>query len=80
MMQVHLLASFTTATDSKTGASASHISVAGVGYDKNSGGTELDRRMKEILIDAFNKKSKKDIREGWLNYGRKLRSQGDSAC
>ena len=57
------LASFTTATDPKTGASGTHISVAGVGYDRNSGGTELDRRMREILIDAFNAKNKRDIRE-----------------
>ena len=57
------LASFTTATDSKTGASGTHIAVASVGYDRNSGGTELDRRMREILIDAFNAKTKKDVRE-----------------
>ena len=57
------LASFATATDSKTGASGTHISVAGVGYDRNSGGTELDRRMREILIDAFNAKTQRDVRE-----------------
>jgi hypoxia up-regulated 1 len=57
------LASFTTATDPKTGTSGTHIAVAGVGYDRNSGGTELDRRMREILIEAFNAKNKRDIRE-----------------
>jgi hypoxia up-regulated 1 len=40
-----------------------HISVAGVGYDRNLGGTELDRRMREILINAFNEKRKRDVRE-----------------
>ena len=57
------LASFTTATDPKTGSSGTHIAVAGVGYDRNSGGTELDRRMREMLIDAFNAKTKRDVRE-----------------
>ena len=57
------LASFTTTTDPKTGTSGTHIAVAGVGYDRNSGGTELDRRLREILIDAFNVKSKRDVRE-----------------
>lgn len=57
------LASFTTGTDPKTGASGTHIAVAGVGYDRNSGGTELDRRMREILIEAFNAKTKRDVRE-----------------
>ena len=58
------LASFTTATDPKTGTSGTHIAVAGVGYDRNSGGTELDRRMREILIEAFNMKTKsRDVRE-----------------
>jgi hypoxia up-regulated 1 len=39
------------------------ISVAGIGYDLTTGGTELDRRLREILIAAFNAKHKKDIRE-----------------
>ncbi|KAK7055392.1 actin-like ATPase domain-containing protein [Favolaschia claudopus] len=39
------------------------IAVAGVGYDLATGGTELDRRLREILIEAFNTKHKKNIRE-----------------
>ena len=58
-----MLASFTTAMDAKTRTSRTHIAVAGVGYDRNSGGPELDRRMIEILIDTFNAKTKRDVRE-----------------
>lgn len=57
------IASFTTATDSKTGAAGTHIAVAGVGYDRTTGGTELDRRLREILIENFNAKHKRNVRE-----------------
>ena len=63
----------------QTGASETHISVAGVGYDRNSGGTEFDKRMREIIIGAFNEKSKKDVREdkrGMVNL--KLRGSRQS--
>ncbi|KAJ7160962.1 Hsp70 protein-domain-containing protein [Mycena filopes] len=43
--------------------SGTQIAVAGVGYDLAAGGTELDRRLREILIEAFNAKNKRDIRE-----------------
>ncbi|KAJ6478603.1 Hsp70 protein-domain-containing protein [Mycena vitilis] len=43
--------------------SGTQISVAGVGYDLVAGGTELDRRLREMLIEAFNTKNKRDIRE-----------------
>ncbi|KAJ7650569.1 Hsp70 protein-domain-containing protein [Roridomyces roridus] len=43
--------------------SGTQITVAGVGYDLTTGGTELDRRLREILIDAFNTKHNKNIRE-----------------
>ncbi|KAJ6630178.1 Hsp70 protein-domain-containing protein [Mycena sp. CBHHK59/15] len=43
--------------------SGTHIAVAGVGYDLATGGTELDRRLRELLIDAFNAKNGRDIRE-----------------
>ncbi|KAF5314314.1 hypothetical protein D9619_011752 [Psilocybe cf. subviscida] len=57
------VASFTTATDAKTGAAVgTHIAVAGVGYDRTVGGVEFDRRMREILIEMFNAKAKKDVR------------------
>ncbi|KAF9481579.1 actin-like ATPase domain-containing protein [Pholiota conissans] len=57
------IASFTTASDPKTGASGTHIAIAGVGYDRTTGGVELDRRLREILIDAFNSKTRRDVRE-----------------
>lgn len=57
------IASFTTASDPKTGASGTHIAVAGIGYDRTTGGIELDRRLRELLIDAFNSKAKRDVRE-----------------
>jgi hypoxia up-regulated 1 len=38
------------------------ISVLGVGFDRSTGGTELDRRLREILIESFVSKHKKDIR------------------
>jgi len=56
------IASFTTATDPKSGVAGTHIAVAGVGYDRSIGGTELDRRLREILIENFNAKHRKDIR------------------
>ena len=50
-------------TSDGTGKSAAtQIQVVGVGYDRKVGGTELDRRLREILIEEFNGKHKKDIR------------------
>ncbi|KAJ3847020.1 Hsp70 protein-domain-containing protein [Lentinula lateritia] len=48
-------------TDSK--ASTTQITVHGVGYDRGVGGTELDRRVREILADQFVAKHAKDIRK-----------------
>jgi hypoxia up-regulated 1 len=39
------------------------IVVEGVGYDRTLGGTELDRRLRELLADEFIAKHKKDIRK-----------------
>ncbi|KZT68073.1 actin-like ATPase domain-containing protein [Daedalea quercina L-15889] len=39
------------------------ITVEGVGFDRTVGGTELDRRLREIMISDFNRKHKKDIRQ-----------------
>jgi len=55
--------SFTTDTKAKGTSAGSHILVAGVGHDRTTGGTELDRRLREILIENFNSKHKKNIRE-----------------
>ncbi|KAL4077708.1 heat shock protein 70 family [Scleroderma citrinum] len=57
------LVSFASAEDPKTKTSYTQISVLGVGFDRSTGGTELDRRLREILIDAFIHKHKRDIRK-----------------
>ncbi|KAI6118149.1 heat shock protein 70 family [Pisolithus sp. B1] len=54
--------SFASAADPKTKAQYTQISVLGVGSDRSTGGTELDRRLREILIEAFISKHKRDIR------------------
>jgi hypoxia up-regulated 1 len=38
------------------------ITVAGVGYDLSTGGTELNRRLREMLVENFIAKHKRDIR------------------
>jgi hypoxia up-regulated 1 len=52
-----------TPIDSKKDPTGTHITVTGVGYDRKAGGIELDRRMRKILVELFNNKAKKDIRE-----------------
>ncbi|RDB23436.1 Hypoxia up-regulated protein 1 [Hypsizygus marmoreus] len=52
-----------TPIDAKSGSPGTHISVAGVGYERKTGGSELDRRMRQILIEMFNTKNRRDIRE-----------------
>lgn len=42
---------------------ATSITVKGVGFDRSTGGVELDRRLRELLVNDFNKKHKKEIRE-----------------
>ncbi|KAL6308933.1 actin-like ATPase domain-containing protein [Sparassis latifolia] len=49
--------------NSKSGiGDSTQISVAGVGYDRSIGGTELDRRLREIMINDFQRKHGKNIR------------------
>jgi len=55
--------SFSAAEDPKTKASYTQINVLGVGYDRNTGGTELDLRLRDILIDSFISKHRRDIRK-----------------
>jgi len=55
--------SFTGAEDPKTKAPYTQIDVLGVGYDRNTGGTELDLRLRDILIDNFISKHRRDIRK-----------------
>ncbi|EGN94918.1 hypothetical protein SERLA73DRAFT_114391 [Serpula lacrymans var. lacrymans S7.3] len=54
--------SFTPTGDTKSKSTGTQISALGVGYDRRTGGTELDRRLREILIDNFVSKHKRDIR------------------
>jgi hypoxia up-regulated 1 len=59
------LVSFTSIGDNKSKSSspATHVSVAAVGFDRRVGGTELDRRLRNILVDDFMRKHRKDIRQ-----------------
>ncbi|KAF6749582.1 Hsp70 protein-domain-containing protein [Ephemerocybe angulata] len=58
------VAEFSTTTDAKTGATGNQITTLGYGYDRTVGGIEIDRRLREILADAFTAKHKgKDIRK-----------------
>jgi hypoxia up-regulated 1 len=54
--------SFTAAEDPKTKASYTEISVLGVGFDRSTSGTDLDRRLREILIEKFITQHRRDIR------------------
>lgn len=51
------------ATTDKSGTAGTKIAVGGIGYDRTVGGAELDRRLREILIDAFVKQHKRDVRQ-----------------
>ena len=55
--------SFSSTMDPKAGSPATQINVVGVGYDRKTGGTELDRRLREILVDSFVSKHRRDIRK-----------------
>jgi hypoxia up-regulated 1 len=56
--------------------SGTQIAVAGVGYDLATGGSELDRRLREILIEAFNTKNNRDIRENKRGMARLWKEAG----
>ncbi|XP_006455585.1 hypothetical protein AGABI2DRAFT_210009 [Agaricus bisporus var. bisporus H97] len=53
---------FSSTTDKKEGA-GTQVSVAGVGWDRNVAGLELDRRLREILVRAFEEKHHKSLRQ-----------------
>lgn len=53
---------FSNVKDKKDGA-GTQVSVAGVGWDRDVGGLELDRRLREILVKTFEEKHKKDVRK-----------------
>lgn len=54
---------FSTANDPKTKQPSTQITVAGIGYNRKVGGTDADYRLREILVDRFIAKHKKDIRK-----------------
>lgn len=49
-------------SDGKGKSTGTHIAVEGVGYNREIGGTELDRRLRDILVAEFNTKHKRDVR------------------
>ena len=52
---------FSTIEDKK-GSPQTQISVVAVGHTREASGVEMDRRLRDILIEAFNKKTGKDVR------------------
>lgn len=52
-----------TPVDPKSASAGTHITVTGVGYDRHTGGIEMDKRLREMLVETFNTKHKKDIRK-----------------
>ncbi|KAH7882234.1 Hsp70 protein-domain-containing protein [Phlebopus sp. FC_14] len=54
---------FAAAEDPKTRSPYTQVSVLGVGYDRSMGGTDLDRRLREILIERFITQHRRDIRK-----------------
>ncbi|KAF8346739.1 heat shock protein 70 family [Amanita rubescens] len=65
--EVHVIydagASSIRATVGSAGVEGPQVTVMGVGYDRRTGGIELDRRMREILIESFNAKHGRDVRQ-----------------
>jgi hypoxia up-regulated 1 len=61
------LVSFTTTSPNdskgKSVTPSTRISVASVGFDRQIGGTELDRRLRDILVEDFWRKSGHDVRQ-----------------
>ncbi|KAF9221713.1 actin-like ATPase domain-containing protein [Gyrodon lividus] len=54
--------SFVAAEDPTTKVSYTQISVLGVGFDRSTSGTDLDRRLREILVERFITQHRQDIR------------------
>ncbi|TFK82826.1 actin-like ATPase domain-containing protein [Polyporus arcularius HHB13444] len=54
---------FSAASDSKSKVvkDATQITVHGIGYDRYTGGTELTRRLRDLLLNDFQKRYKRDI-------------------
>jgi hypoxia up-regulated 1 len=56
------VAQFVTTEGKRKGEDTTVITMTGVGYDRSVGGTELDRRLRDLLAADFLKKHKKDIK------------------
>lgn len=63
------IATFSTVPASDNGSKArstskdsTSIEIKAIGYSRQIGGDELDRRLRDILIDKFNSRSQKDVR------------------
>lgn len=56
------LVTFSTSTSNTTKAESTIIEVKGIGYDALLGGTELDRRLRDILVSKFSPGGGRDIR------------------
>ncbi|KAG9310975.1 Hsp70 protein-domain-containing protein [Chiua virens] len=57
------LVSIAAVEDSNTKSTYTQISIHGVGFDRSTGGTDLDRRLREILVERFIIQHKRDIRK-----------------
>lgn len=56
------VASFGTVEGKGKGKESTQITVHGVGYDRSTGGIELDRRLRDLLANDFARKHGKDLR------------------
>ena len=59
-----------------TSQDSTHITVAGVGYDRGVGGIELDRRLRNMLIADFESKHAKDIKTDKRGMAKMWREAG----
>lgn len=50
-------------SSTKSKSNTTTIEAKSIGYSRGTGGNELDRRLREILIEDFNAKHNKDIRK-----------------
>jgi hypoxia up-regulated 1 len=56
------VASFVTTEGKTRDKDSTQITVVGVGFDRNTGGIELDRRLRDLLADDFARKHGRDLR------------------
>ena len=69
----------TTTSESKSGKSsgdATQLTVAGVGFDRGAGGLEIDRRIRDLLADEFEKQHGRSIRGDRRGMAKLLKEAG----